>query len=448
MSTATGTQIWQDTLDVLHERLDKLTFETWLSATEVEAFDGNEITIKVPTPVARDHIKKHLLEVIETVIAGLGNHNVHTSFVYAKARSAISSSSDFLDSSDIGNYTNNLDLNPKYTFDTFVIGDKNRLAHAASIAVSERPAQHYNPLFLYGGPGLGKTHLLHAIGQHAIEVNPVSRIVYITSETFVREFVNSLQFNRMDDFRNKYRTVDILLIDDIQFISGKEGTQEEFFHTFNTLHSEHKQIVITSDRAPREIPDLEDRLRSRFSGGLLIDIKPPEFETRVAILRKKAKAEGIEIPEDAMHYIASKVETNVRELEGAFIRVIAFSSLKNRDIDSSLAEQALMDLTTQEKRPLTALDVQKVICMHYRIKLDDLKGKSRQRDLSHPRQVAMYLTRELTALSLPKIGKEFGGRDHSTVIHACDKISKDIDRDRHLEQTIRQLREAITAHIP
>ncbi|MHB1681715.1 MAG: chromosomal replication initiator protein DnaA [Bacilli bacterium] len=447
--TSSGGALWQQALHTLNAKLSKEIFETWLAATEVHHSDPQTLMISVPTAVALDHINKHLLPAIVQTVNMLAGHPVEVSFVRVEpAKKVTGGGSNSGNQSAEDDYAGQQhQFNSKYTFDTFVIGERNRLAHAASVAVSEKPAQNYNPFFMYGGVGLGKTHLMHAIGQHALELNASARVVYITSETFLNEFVTALQTSTIDEFRNKYRKVDILLIDDIQFISGKESTQEEFFHTFNALHGDHKQIVITSDRPPKAIEHLEDRLRSRFSGGLIIDIKPPEFETRVAILRKKAKAEGIEISNDVLSLIASKVETNVRELAGALIRVIAFSSMMNRDIDTMLVEEALIDIAPENsKRPLSILDVQKVVCTHYHLRIDDLVSRSRQKDIAYPRQIAMYLARKLTGLSLPKIGKEFGGRDHTTVLYAYDKITSEINSDGRMEQLIRQLTDNLDVH--
>lgn len=335
-------------------------------------------------------------------------------------------------------------LNPKYLFDTFVIGSGNRFAHAASLAVAEAPAKAYNPLFIYGGVGLGKTHLMHAIGHYVLDHNPDAKVVYLSSEKFTNEFINSIRDNKAVEFRNKYRNVDVLLIDDIQFLAGKESTQEEFFHTFNTLHEESKQIIISSDRPPREIPTLEDRLRSRFEWGLITDITPPDLETRIAILRKKAKAEGLDIPNEVMLYIANQIDSNIRELEGALIRVVAYSSLINKDINADLAAEALKDIIPSSKpRIITILDIQKVVGEHYSIKLDDFKAKKRTKSVAFPRQIAMYLSRELTDFSLPKIGEEFGGRDHTTVIHAHEKISKLLQSDMQLQKQIKEIHQTL-----
>ena len=323
-------------------------------------------------------------------------------------------------------------LNPKYSFDTFVIGNSNRFAHAASLAVAEAPSKAYNPLFIYGGVGLGKTHLMHAIGHYILSQNPDSKVVYVSSEKFTNELINSIREYRNEEFRNKYRNIDVLLIDDIQFIAGKEGTQEEFFHTFNALHENNKQIIISSDRPPKEIPTLEDRLRSRFEWGLITDIQAPDLETRIAILRKKANIENIVVNDDVMLYIATKIKSNIRELEGALIRVVAYSSLTNSEITEELAEEALKDILSGSKPVEITVDLIKdLISKNYKIKLEDFNSKKRTRAIAYPRQIAMYLTRELTDLSLPKIGDEFGGRDHTTVIHACDKIIGELEDEEN-----------------
>ena len=444
-----GDMLWSSTLTAIQPQLPKIAFETWLAATEVESYDGNEMVIRVHTREAFDfiNVNSHLVDLIHATLANFANRTVRTSFKIlqrraehagAAANGAAGKPADASSASDA--------FNPRYTFDTFVMGEKNKFAYAASLAVSERPAEKYNPFFLYGGVGLGKTHLLHAIAQRTLELHPGARVVYVTSETFVREFISALQSHTVDDFRNKYRHVDFLLIDDIQFISGKESTLEEFFHTFNSLYNERRQIALTSDRPPHEIADLGDRLRSRFAGGLLVDIQPPELETRVAILRKKAKAEAIEIPDDVVFLIASRIETNVRELEGALIRVFAFSSMTNRDVDTAMAEHAIADLVVNPaRRQLTPVEIQRAICTHYQVRIEDLKGRSRQKDIARYRHIAMYLVRELTSLSLPKIGQEFGGRDHTTVLHACGRIEREMGADPRLSVLINRLKDTLKA---
>ena len=331
-------------------------------------------------------------------------------------------------------------LNPKYIFETFVIGNSNRLAHAASLAVAEAPANAYNPFFIYGGVGLGKTHLMHAIGHRILQNHPKLKLLYISSEKFTNELINSIRDGNPESFRQKYRNIDVLLVDDIQFLSKKEHTQEEFFHTFNTLHEANKQIIMSSDRPPREIQTLEDRLRSRFEWGLITDIQPPDLETRIAILRKKAMMEHQNIPNDVMVYIASRIDNNIRELEGAFIRVIAYASLTNQTVDIDLATEALKDIFPQGKpKQITVELIQEIIAAYFKLKVDELLAKRRTRNVSYPRQIAMYLARELTETSLPRLGEMFGGRDHTTVIHAYEKISRERNEDVKLSNTIKEL---------
>jgi len=335
-------------------------------------------------------------------------------------------------------------LNPKYTFDSFVIGNSNRFAHAASLAVAESPAKAYNPLFIYGGVGLGKTHLMHAIGHYILHNNPKSQVVYVSSEKFTNQLINSIKDDKNVEFRNKYRNIDILLVDDIQFIAGKERTQEEFFHTFNALYEANKQIIISSDRPPKEIPTLEDRLRSRFEWGLIADIQAPDFETRMAILKKKADVEKLNIPNEVMVYIATKIKSNIRELEGALIRIVAFSSLTNKEISVDLASEALKDIiSSKQTRQVTIDIIQEVVANYYNLKIEDLKSARRTRNIAFPRQIAMYLSRKLTDMSLPKIGEEFGGRDHTTVIHAYEKISNNLKKDESLQNAIKELNKRI-----
>ena len=331
-------------------------------------------------------------------------------------------------------------LNPKYTFETFVIGSSNRFAHAAAVAVAEAPAKAYNPLFVYGDSGLGKTHLLHAIGHYAQSLYQGVKVRYVSSEEFTNDFINMIRDGKQDGFRRRYRDVDVLLVDDIQFLENKEGTQEEFFHTFNTLHNASKQIVISSDRAPKRLVTLEDRLRSRFEWGLITDVQPPELETRIAILRKKAVQEGLNAPPEALEYIASRISTNIRELEGALIRVTAFASLNRQSVDLQLAEIVLKDLIPEAQGPeITAATIMGQTASYFGLSIDDLCGTSRSRVLVTARQIAMYLCRELTDLSLPKIGQQFGGRDHTTVMHADRKIRNLMAERRSIYNQVTEL---------
>jgi chromosomal replication initiator protein len=327
-------------------------------------------------------------------------------------------------------------LNPKYTFESFVVGSSNQFAHAAARAVAEIPSKSYNPLFVYGGVGLGKTHLMHAIGHYIQARNRQLNLLYISTDRFINEMINAIRFDRLPAFRQKYRLIDVLLVDDIQFIAGKDRTQEEFFHIFNALHDGQKQIVISSDCPPRQIPTLEERLHSRFEWGLIADIQPPDIETKVAILRKKAEAERVEIPENVALFIASKVKTNIRELEGSLIRLIAYASLTGRDIDLPLAQEILRDLLATEEKPITMEMIQKFVADHYNVKLTELKARNNSKAVAVPRQIAMYLAKTLTGASLPEIGKGFGGKHHSTVIHSVRKIDNLRKRDPEFDRLI------------
>ncbi|MBU8905757.1 chromosomal replication initiator protein DnaA [Desertibacillus haloalkaliphilus] len=435
--------LWDKALAEIETKVSKPSFETWLKATKANAIDQDTITITAPNEFARDWLENRYSTLISETLNEITGSKLAVKFIIPQNQL----DDEFTVEQQVQKAPQEADqanneipksmLNPKYTFNTFVIGSGNRFAHAASLAVAEAPAKAYNPLFIYGGVGLGKTHLMHAIGHYVIDHNPNAKVVYLSSEKFTNEFINSIRDNKAVNFRNKYRNVDVLLIDDIQFLAGKEQTQEEFFHTFNALHEESKQIVISSDRPPKEIPTLEDRLRSRFEWGLITDITPPDLETRIAILRKKAKAENLDIPNEVMLYIANQIDTNIRELEGALIRVVAYSSLINQDMNADLAAEALKDIIPNSKpKVITIVDIQKTVGEHFSVKLEDFKAKKRTKTVAFPRQIAMYLSRELTDASLPKIGGEFGGRDHTTVIHAHEKISKLLSSDDDLKKQI------------
>lgn len=430
--------IWNEVLKLIKVELTEVSFNTWLKTIKPIAITENRVILAAPNEFTKGILEGRYLNLIKNAIKQVTSTEYEVQFTIPGEDINI----------DIGQSmaNNNLkteqrsQLNPKYTFDTFVIGNSNRFAHAASLAVAEAPAQAYNPLFIYGGVGLGKTHLMHAIGHYILSQTPNAKVVYVSSEKFTNELINSIRDDKNNEFRNKYRNVDILLIDDIQFIAGKESTQEEFFHTFNALHDANKQIVISSDRPPKEIPTLEDRLRSRFEWGLISDIQPPDLETRIAILKKKAKVENINVSDDVMHYIASKIQSNIRELEGALIRIVAYSSLTNKDVTVELAEEALKDIfSTNKPRVITVDLIKEVVSKDFNVKVEDFNSKKRTRAIAYPRQIAMYLTRELTDLSLPRIGEEFGGRDHTTVIHAYDKIADEIANDESFSNRINAL---------
>ena len=432
----------------IEKKISKPSFDTWLKSTKAHSLQGDTLVVKAPNEFARDWLEERYSQLISGILYDITGEELGVKFIIPQNQSEEEVDLPLPPKKKKPEEEHQelplTMLNPKYTFDTFVIGSGNRFAHAASLAVAEAPAKAYNPLFIYGGVGLGKTHLMHAIGHYVLDHNPSAKVVYLSSEKFTNEFINSIRDNKAGDFRDKYRNVDVLLIDDIQFLAGKEQTQEEFFHTFNTLHEESKQIIISSDRPPKEIPTLEDRLRSRFEWGLITDITPPDLETRIAILRKKAKAEGLDIPNEVMLYIANQIDSNIRELEGALIRVVAYSSLINKDINADLAAEALKDIIPSSKpKVITIHEIQRVVGEHFNVKLEDFKAKKRTKSVAFPRQIAMYLSRELTDFSLPKIGEEFGGRDHTTVIHAHEKISKMLQSDSQFEKQLKEINELL-----
>ena len=432
--------LWKKTLQLIKGEVASASFETFFKNTVPIETNSNELTLLAPTEFAEDILRTRYLNLIESCLSQLTSNKFEIKIIsdsneVEQNPLKTSNNNNIINNNSNNNIIRNYPrLNPKNTFDTFVIGNSNRFAHAACVAVAESPARAYNPLFLYGGVGLGKTHLMHAIGHSIMKEQNDAKVVYVSSEKFTNELINSIKSDKNEEFRDKYRNVDILLIDDIQFIAGKEGTQEEFFHTFNALHEANKQIIISSDRPPKEIPTLEDRLRSRFEMGLIADIQPPDFETRIAILKTKAQIENIDIPNEVMNYIATYIKSNIRELEGALTRVVAYSSLINKDISYDLAVEALKDIvTTSESQEISVNRIKEKVSTAFGIKMDDFNSKKRTRTIAYPRQIAMYLSRELTDLSLPKIGNEFGGRDHTTVIHAHDKISKDLELEKNSE---------------
>lgn len=405
--------VWQKTLAIIENRISGPSFETWLKETKALTLINDTMVIGVPTDFVKEWLENRYSQLICDVLEEVTGRKIKASFTVGATAEDLLRDDEF----------SSAQLNPKYTFESFVIGNSNRFAHAAALAVAEAPAKAYNPLFIYGGVGLGKTHLMHAIGHFVRRHYPGLKVVYLSTERFTNEFINSIRDNRTGFFRNKYRIVDVLLVDDIQFLAGKTTTQEEFFHTFNALHESSKQIVISCDRQPREIPTLEDRLRSRFEWGLITDIQAPDLETRAAILRKKAASENIIISNENILQVASRITTNIRELEGALTRIKAFSSITGQAIDELLVENALKDLLPgTEDQPLNVEKIQRVVAEYFNLRPEDMKTRKRTNAVAHPRQIAMYLCRELTDLSLPKIGDEFGGRDHTTVMHAQEKI--------------------------
>ena len=448
--------VWRTVLSEMEKYLSKPSIETWLKNTRPLSLQEKTFVVEVPNDFTRNWLKNHYFEKLTQTLRIIMDEDLNIHFVI-KQDPGINGQPEFNHNKheqsvkETTNENKQKDLssvckwlNPKYTFESFVIGSNNRLAHAASLAVAETPSRAYNPLFIYVGVGLGKTHLLHAIGHYVISHNISEEVVYLSSEKFTNQFINAIRDNKTVDFRNKYRNIDILLIDDIQFLAGKEQTQEEFFHTFNALHENSKQIVISSDRPPKEIPKLEDRLRSRFEWGLITDIQAPDLETRIAILRKKSQHEGIFIPDDILIFIAQKIETNIRELEGALVRIIAYASLEDKRIDLEFAEEALKDLFTKNRK--NSINIDKIIsttATYFKISSQDIKSRRRPQNISLPRQIAMYLCREMTDISLLKIGDEFGGKDHSTVIHAHRKIAGDILKDDELLSSVKEIKNMV-----
>jgi len=445
-------EVWQQCLDLLERQTSKTAVENWLRNTRPVAVVEDTIIIGVQGEFAKDRMESRYGALLRQALRDLTKRNMQLKFVAnpnvitdpapASAGSTLSEPSAGSADDPLGSSPGRLlgYINPKYTFETFVVGNSNRFAHAAALAVAEAPARTYNPLFIYGGVGLGKTHLMHAIGHYVLKHNPTARVAYVSTETFTNEFIMAIQKGSTTAFQNRYRKADVLLIDDIQFLAGKEATQEEFYHTFNAIREANKQIVISSDRPPKEIPTLEDRLRSRFEWGLICDIQPPDLETRTAILRKKAQNEALHVPDEVTNYIATNTETNIRELEGALTRVVAYATMLNSPLTLDLAIHALKDiLPAQRPKQITIQTIKQVVAEHYNIRMQDFEVRNRSRNVAYPRQIAMYLSRELTDASLPKIGEEFGGRDHTTVIHACEKIAQDIKNDPTFAHTIEQL---------
>jgi chromosomal replication initiator protein len=437
----TADSLWTEVSDRLKGALNDTTFGTWFGDVSARELNDRAFVLSVPNDFTRDWIEGHFLDLIGAAVRdATGGEREISLFVEREVEP-----SGPIEDAPKQPARRAFEMSQKYTFDSFVIGSSNRFAHAAALAVAEAPAQAYNPLFIYGGTGLGKTHLLQAIGQYVGAHSRALSVRYITSETFMNDFINSLRDKRIEGFKQRYRTYDLLLIDDIQFLEHKERIQEEFFHTFNSLYEAGRQIVISSDRPPREISTLEERLRSRFEWGLITDIQPPDLETRIAILRKKVKTDGIHVPDpQVLTFIAGRVSTNIRELEGALTRVVAFSSLTARPMTVELAQDVLKDVFPQGEAPEVSIErIQTAVTERFGLSMEELCGDRRSQNIVYPRQVAMYLSRELTDSSLPKIGKQFGGRDHTTVIHATSKISRMIREDRDVYNLVQELTKRI-----
>jgi len=442
--------IWVSLLQCLRKQISPQSYETWLAPTkQVGAGDGY-ITVEVPNKFFKDWLLDHYKEPVSAAAKEIGKDSLDIRF--AVCTRAVESKQDtdhenekrgpfklFSRSFERFSPPQDTTFNPRYTFDSFVVGGCNRFSHAAALAVAESPAKAYNPLFIYGGVGLGKTHLMQAIGLHLLAKQPRLRVTYISSEKFTNQLISSIQNRTAQKFKDKYRHQDVLLIDDIHFISGKEATQEEFFHTFNTLYDAHKQIVVSSDKSPKEMPAMEKRLVSRFEWGLVTDMQPPDTETRIAILKKKLEKEAIAVPMDVISYIADNVTANIRELEGALIRVIAYSSLVSHKIDLSVAQEVLKEVVAENRVDVNVERVQRVVAEYFGVGSNDMRAKKRTKKVAYPRQVAMFLSREMTKLSLVEIGGLFGGRDHSTVIHACGKIEEDIKKNPHIKSVVENI---------
>ncbi|HHX18072.1 MAG TPA: chromosomal replication initiator protein DnaA [Clostridium sp.] len=433
--------IWEKSLTLLKDELTEISFNTWIKTISPLNLSSDTIYLSVPASFNKGILESRYQGLIMNAIKQVTFKEYKINFVVPSEKGDIQNlPSQPVQNDDVVKSI----LNPKYTFDTFVIGNSNRFAHAAALAVAEAPAQAYNPLFIYGGVGLGKTHLMHAIGHFVLSENSSLKVLYVSSEKFTNELINAIKDDKNEEFRSKYRNIDILLIDDIQFIAGKERTQEEFFHTFNALYEADKQIIISSDKPPKDITTLEERLRSRFEWGLIADMQAPDLETRIAILRKKAQLESLDVPNDVMVFIANKIASNIRELEGALNRVIAFASLTKNEITIDLANEALKDILSAEKtKVINCATIQAVVARYFNVKPEDFKSKKRTRDIAYPRQIAMFLCRELTDMSLPKIGNDFGGRDHTTVIHAYDKIKEDVENNSETRRAINEIKDNI-----
>jgi len=438
----TDSNLWGRILERIETKVNRHCFNTWFKPTLFFGQHGNTLTVAVPNPLFKDWLAKHYSGIIGEAVSELGAAEVTVEFVADPTADVTvgmtvpeSGPDDVLEAGPAVAAAGP-GLNPRYTFETFVVGPSNQFAEAASRAVAEAPSRSYNPLFLYGGVGLGKTHLMHAIGHYVLKHNQDLKLTYISTERFMNEMNNAVRYDRIIDFRERYRTVDVLLVDDIQFLAGKEGTQNEFFHTFNALYDFQKQIVVSSDCPPAEIPSLEERLRSRFEWGLIADIQPPDLETKVAILKKKAEAEAVPLPDNVAIYIASKIKSNIRELEGSLIRLIAYASLTGTEISLALAQDVLKNILDHDERAVTIEVVQKHVADFYQLKLADLKSRNNSKSVALPRQVAMYLCKTLTRASLPEIGRSFGGKHHSTVIHSIKKIDLLRKRDRDFNSII------------
>ncbi|MFW6129101.1 MAG: chromosomal replication initiator protein DnaA [Candidatus Aminicenantaceae bacterium] len=434
--------LWQKILNEIKKKIDWKSFETWFEPTSYIGNEADSLYVKVHNSYFKDWLSFHYSSLINKFSSEVFNKIYDIKYIYNETPSSFIRRAPYERRVKHGTLLNP-NLNPNYTFNNFVVGSCNQFAHAAAFAVAKKTTKSYNPLFIYGGAGLGKTHLMNAIGHCIFENSPAKKILYITTEKFMNDLINHLQYGKILDFRQKYRTIDVLLMDDIHYLSGRERTKEEFFHTFNHLYDNQKQIVISSDCSPKEIRNLEDRFRSRFEWGLIADLKPPDIETRIAILNKKAEMEGVSLPESIALFIADKVHSNIRELEGYLRRVIAYSSLKGKEIDMDITKEALNSLLSSSSTVVTVEKIQKLVCHKYKIKLSQIKSKNNSPKIAFPRQIAMYLSKELTKTSLPEIGKKFGGKHHTTVIHSIRKIEKLRSNNQNFNREINKLIESI-----
>ena len=423
--------------ELLKDETTKISYETWIKNLEIKSFEHDHVILVASSSFQKESIQARYHDLLTNTFNFITNKEC-TVTIISKEDLQEETEMSFQNDSNYG--YSNATLNPKYTFDTFVVGNNNRFAHAAALAVAEAPATSYNPLFIYGGVGLGKTHLMHAIGNSILRKNKNSNILYVTSEKFTNQLINAIKDNTSAQFRDKYRNIDVLLIDDIQFIAGKERIQEEFFHTFNTLHESGKQIILSSDRPPKDIPLLEDRLKSRFEWGLIADISNPDYETRLAILRKKAQLDNIIVDDEILSDIATKIDSNIRELEGTLNKLIATSSLTNSPITKEMAQRAINDIVAQQEKVISSEFIQETVAKYFNINAKDLRGSKRSNDIAFPRQIAMYLCRNVAQMSLPQIGKDFGKRDHTTVMHACNKIESEIKENQNTKLIVESVK--------
>jgi chromosomal replication initiator protein len=443
--------LWEKCINIIKEKVSQQNFDTWIRPIRISSIQDNCIQVSVPNRFFRDWLEENYSSLIKDSLTSIVGTTMDLSFAinqspekhddYATTKKTPSGPASH--KVPPSKQKINPSLNHTYTFDRFIVGASNQFAHAASVAVADQPAKNYNPLFIYGGVGLGKTHLLNAIGISTMTAHPTMNVLYVSAEAFMNELVNSIRYDKMPKFREKFRYIECLLMDDIQFIAGKERTQEEFFHTFNTLHDSGKQIVVTSDKFPKDIPNLEGRLRSRFEWGLIADIQPPEIETKIAIVEKKAQENNIILPSNVAHYIASRSESNIRELEGYLIRIAAYASLTSREIDMTLVQEVLKKITHNEKEEVTIEEIVKIVASTLGVKITDLRSQKKNKNLATARQIAMYLARKMTSSSFPDIGEKIGGRDHSTVIYACNKIKKLVETDENFRNIVQNIGDSL-----